>query len=173
MSALQPPRQAQSGVVSTSQLAELVVTARRQSEQTSAGEPRAFESMGDNVGMPVKLHHIVIDAHDLAGLARFWTEALGWKVLSARENEVVIGTDENAPVGMCFMPVTDSKTVKNRVHVDLTTSAADRDQEIDRLLALGARRADIGQTGAESWTVLADPEGNEFCVVRPKHTLIR
>ena len=76
---------------------------------------------------------------------------------------VVIGTGENAHVGMCFMPVTDPKTVKNRVHLDLTSSAADRDQEIDRLLALGARRVDIGQTGAESWTVLADPEGNEFC----------
>jgi hypothetical protein len=74
---------------------------------------------------------------------------------------------------MCFMPVTDPKTVKNRVHLDLTSSAADRDQEIDRLLALGARRVGIGQTGAESWTVLADPEGNEFCVVRPKETLIR
>jgi hypothetical protein len=55
----------------------------------------------------------------------------------------------------------------------LTSSAADCDQEIDCLLALGARQADIGQTGAESWTVLADPEGNEFCVVRPKETLIR
>jgi hypothetical protein len=50
----------------------------------------------------------------------------------------------------------------------MLSSAVDRDQEIDRLLALGARRADIGQTGAESWTVLADPEGNEFCVVRPE-----
>ena len=69
---------------------------------------------------------------------------------------------------MCFMPVTDPKTVKNRVHLDLTSSAEDRDQEIERLLALGDRRVDIGQTGAESWTVLADPEGNEFCVVRPK-----
>ena len=87
--------------------------------------------------MPVRLHHIVIDAHDLPGLARFWTQALGWKVLSEREREIVIGTDENAPVGMCFMPVTDPKTVKNRVHLDLTSSAADRDQEIDRLLALG------------------------------------
>ena len=67
----------------------------------------------------------------------------------------------------------DPKTVKNRVHLDLTSSATDRDQEIDRLLALGARRAGIGQTGAESWTVLADPEGNEFCVVRPKETLTR
>ena len=84
-----------------------------------------------------------------------------------------MGPGENAPVGMCFMPVADPKTIKNRVHVDLTTTAADRDQEISRLLALGGRRVDIGQTGAESWTVLADPEGNEFCVVRPKETLIR
>ena len=106
-------------------------------------------------------------------LARFWTQALGWKILSEHEQEIVIGTDENAPVGICFMPVTDPKTVKNRVHLDLTTTASDRLREIDRLLALGARRVDIGQTGAESWTVLADPEGNEFCVVRPKETLIR
>ena len=55
----------------------------------------------------------------------------------------------------------------------LISSAADRDQEIDRLIARGARRVDIGQTGAESWTVLADPEGDEFCVVHPKETLIR
>ena len=48
------------------------------------------------VGMPVRLHHIVVDAHDLPGLARFWTQALGWRVLSERENEIVIGTDENA-----------------------------------------------------------------------------
>jgi predicted enzyme related to lactoylglutathione lyase len=124
-------------------------------------------------GMPVRLHHIVVDAHDLPGLARFWTQALGWKVLSEREHEIVIGTDENAPVGMCFMPVTDAKTVKNRVHLDLTTSAQDRDQEIERLLTLGASRVNIGQAGTESWTVLADPEGNEFCVIRPKETLTR
>ena len=123
--------------------------------------------------MPVRLHHIVIDAHDLPGLARFWTQALGWKILSEREREIVIGTDENAPVGIRFMPVTDPKMFKNRVRLDLTSSAADRLEEIDRLLALGARRAGIGQTGAESWIVLADPEGNGFCVVRPKQTLIR
>jgi predicted enzyme related to lactoylglutathione lyase len=121
--------------------------------------------------MPVTLHHIVVDAHDLPGLARFWAQALGWEILSEREREIVIGPDENASVGMCFMPVTDVKTVKNRVHLDLTTSATDRGAEIDRLLALGARRVDIGQTGAESWTVLADPEGNEFCVIRQKATL--
>jgi len=122
--------------------------------------------------MPLRLHHIVIDTHDLPGLARFWTQALGWRVLSERDQEIVIGPDVTAPVGICFMPVTGVKTVKNRVHLDLTSSAADRDAEIERLLALGARRVDIGQTGQESWTVLADPEGNEFCVVRPKDTLI-
>jgi len=123
--------------------------------------------------MPLRLHHIVIDTHDLPRLARFWAQALGWKVLSEREREIVIGADENAPVGLCFMPVTDPKTIKNRVHLDLTSSAEDRDQEIERLLALGARRVDIGQTGEESWTALADPEGNEFCVIRPKETLTR
>jgi predicted enzyme related to lactoylglutathione lyase len=124
-------------------------------------------------GMPVRLHHIVIDTRDLPGLARFWTQALGWKVLSEREREIVIGAADDAPVGICFMPVAGPKTAKNRVHLDLTTSAADRDEEIERLLALGAQRVDIGQTGAESWTVLADPEGNEFCVIRPKETLTR
>jgi predicted enzyme related to lactoylglutathione lyase len=122
--------------------------------------------------MPLRLHHIVIDTYDLPRLARFWTQALGWRVLSERDVEIVIGPDVTAPVGICFMPVTGVKTVKNRVHLDLTTSAADRDAEIGRLLALGASRVDIGQTGQESWTVLADPEGNEFCVVRPKDTLI-
>src|ERR1039457_4138268 len=124
-------------------------------------------------GMTVRLHHIVVDARNLPGLDRFWTQALGWKFLSERGRDIVIGTDDNAPVGMCFMPVTDPKTVKNRVHLDLTSSAQDRDQEIERLVALGARRVDIGQTGAESWTVLADPEGIEFCVIRPKETLTR
>lgn len=112
--------------------------------------------------MPVRLHHIVIDTHDLSTLAQFWSQALGWTILSETDREVVIGADTDAPVGICLMPVAESKTVKNRVHLDLTSSPEDRDREIDRLLALGARRVDIGQTGTETWTVLADPEGNEF-----------
>jgi hypothetical protein len=60
-------------------------------------------------GRSGRVHHIVVDAHDLPELARFWTQALGWKVLSEREREIVIGTDENAPVRMCFMPVTEAK----------------------------------------------------------------
>src|SRR5262245_6346728 len=100
--------------------------------------------------MPVRLHHIVIDTYDLPGLARFWTQALGWKILSEREREIVIGPAEDAPVGICFMPVTDPKIVKNRVHLDLTSSAADRDEEIDRLVALG----EIGRASCRerSWT---------------------
>ncbi|MFE1923702.1 VOC family protein [Streptomyces asoensis] len=122
--------------------------------------------------MPVSLHHLVIDAHDLPALARFWAEVLHWRVLSEREREIVIGPEETALVGICFMPVTEPKAVKNRLHLDLTCGAEDREAEIERILALGARRADVGQSGDESWTVLADPEGNEFCVVRPKRTLI-
>ena len=122
--------------------------------------------------MAVSLHHIVIDTHDLPALARFWTQVLGWRILSERPREIVIGTDETAPVGICFMPVTDEKTVKNRLHLDLNPDPEDRDGEIERIIALGARRVEIGQTGTESWTVLADPEGNEFCVLRPKATLI-
>jgi len=114
----------------------------------------------------------VIDAHDLPSLARFWSQLLGWPILSEREREIVIGADETASVGICFMPVADRKVVKNRVHLDLTCGAEERDAEIERILGLGARPVDVGQTGAESWTVLADPEGNEFCVVRPKTTLI-
>ena len=122
--------------------------------------------------MPVALHHIVVDTHDLQTLPAFWAAALGWKVLSVRVREVVVGPSVDAPVGLCFMPVLDAKSVKNRLHLDLTTVAEDRDEEIQRLLALGARRVDVGQTGKESWTVLADPEGNEFCVVRPKVSLV-
>jgi len=125
------------------------------------------------VVMPVRMHHIVIDTHDLPALARFWAEALDWTVLSAREREVVVGSSVDAPIGLCFMPAgATEKTVKNRVHLDLTTTADDRDADTERLLGLGARRVDVGQTGEESWDVLADPEGNEFCVVRAKTTLI-
>ena len=123
--------------------------------------------------MPLRLHHIVIDAHDLPLLGHFWAEALGWQILSAREQEVVVGEAAAAPLGLCLMPAGSTrKTVKNRVHLDLTTTADDRDSEIARLIGLGARQVDVGQTGRESWDVLADPEGNEFCVVRPKTTLV-
>jgi hypothetical protein len=84
----------------------MTVRAGQGQQRTSSGD--AAHRAAHTVGMPVRLHHIVVDAHDLPGLARFWTQAPGWKVLSERENEIVIGgTHENAPVGMCFMPVTE------------------------------------------------------------------
>jgi predicted enzyme related to lactoylglutathione lyase len=120
--------------------------------------------------MAVSLHHIVVDAHDLPSLARFWCRVLDWQVLSEKEREVVIGPDEFAPTGICFMPVSDPKTVKNRLHLDLAPD--DQIAEVERILSLGARRVDIGQGSGVGWVVLADPEGNEFCVLRPKTSLI-
>jgi DNA-binding CsgD family transcriptional regulator len=122
--------------------------------------------------MPLAVRRVGVVAHDLPGLAAVRAVGLQWQGLSAREREVVVGPDVDAPMGLCFMPSPDPKVVKNRLHLDLTTTADDRDAEIARLLSLGATRVEIGQTGDESWDVLADPEGNEFCVVRPKTTLI-
>ena len=100
--------------------------------------------------MPVSLHHVVIDATDLLGLARFWSQVLDWPILSEREREVVIGPADDAPVGICFMPSPDDKVVKNRVHLDLSpapdASPSEREAEIERLIALGARRGHVGRT---------------------------
>ena len=122
--------------------------------------------------MPVRLHHIVVDAHDLPGLARFWTQALGWKVLSEREREIVIGTDENAPVGMCFMPVTEPKTVKNRMHLDLTSSAQDRDQEIGGFSRWGRAGSTSGRP-VPSPGITGRPRGQRVLRDTPKETLTR
>jgi hypothetical protein len=119
--------------------------------------------------MAVSLYHIVVDAHDLPALARFWCRVLDWRVLFEADEEIVIGADEHAFPGLCFVPVGERKTVKNRLHIDLTPD--DQAAEVDRLLALGARRADVGQGEDATWVVLADPEGNEFCVLRPKKSL--
>lgn len=121
------------------------------------------------------IRSITVDCTDPYRQALFWSEVTGWPEDPDDPNRP--GDPEGRivdphGVSLLFIPVPEGKTVKNRVHLDLTTSAADRDAEIERLLALGARRVDIGQTGEESWTVLADPEGNEFFVIRPKTTLI-
>jgi hypothetical protein len=73
---------------------------------------------------------------------RFWAEVLGWRSLSEGEREVVIGADATAPVGICFMPVTDAKATKNRLHLDLSPNPGEQEAEIERILALGARRVD-------------------------------
>ncbi|MET8137634.1 MULTISPECIES: VOC family protein [unclassified Streptomyces] len=120
--------------------------------------------------MAVSFYHLVIDAHDLPVLARFWCQVLDWRVLFEAEDEIVIGSDVHALPGLCFVPVAERKTVKNRLHIDLTPD--DQAAEVERILALGARRADVGQGADVSWVVLADPEGNEFCVLRPKKSLV-
>ena len=125
--------------------------------------------------MTSRISHTSVDARNAYAQSVFWSQVLDYAEDPDDPNEP--GHEECLIISrgqtqlLLFITVPEPKTIKNRVHLDLTSSAADRDQEIDRLLALGARRVDIGQTGAESWTVLADPEGNEFCVVRPKETL--
>jgi hypothetical protein len=126
--------------------------------------------------MPTRLVHIVVDARDPAGLARFWAAALGWETAAEEAEEA--GEVDVEPAGysypdpvalpLVFVPVAEPKAGKNRVHLDLaTTSAAHQAQLVGRLRELGATPADIGQ-GDVPWTVLADPEGNEFCVLEPR-----
>ena len=93
---------------------------------------------------------------------------LEWRILSSREREVIIGPSVDAPIGICFMPSPGDKVVKNRVRLDLNPGGAatpnERAAEIQRILSPGASIVDVGQGGGASWTVLADPEGNEFCI---------
>jgi len=123
--------------------------------------------------MSTRLVHLVIDAADPARLARFWSAALGWQVAAEEPGEVNVwpsGYDYPDPVALplVFVAVPEAKTVKNRVHLDLATrSAQQQAAEVARLRDLGARPADIGQ-GDVPWVVLADPEGNELCVLDPR-----
>jgi hypothetical protein len=119
--------------------------------------------------MTSEWYTIVIDAHDPGALAGFWAEVLGYRVLYEEEDEVVIAKGEDDYPGICFVPVDDGKAVKNRLHIDLNPD--DQYAEVERLLALGARRVDIGQ-GNVNWVVLADPEDNEFCVLRRHESLV-
>jgi len=116
--------------------------------------------------MGSRLWTVVVDAHDPATLARFWASVLDWSIFYESSDEVVISKDDKTFPGLVFVPVPETKTIKNRLHIDLNPDA-DRDAEIERLLTLGARTVDIGQ-GDVGWTVLADPEGNEFCVLRSR-----
>ncbi|WP_031081980.1 VOC family protein [Streptomyces sp. NRRL WC-3549] len=116
-------------------------------------------------------YRLAVDAHDFPLSARFWCAVLDWKVLFGDEEEIVIGAaDETAWPGMCFLPVPEGKTVKNRLHIDLAPD--DRDAEVERIIGLGARRVDVGEDPGVTWAVLADPEGNEFCVLSPKDSLV-
>jgi predicted enzyme related to lactoylglutathione lyase len=120
--------------------------------------------------MASHFYQLVIDAHDPRKLAGFWASVLGQRILFEADEEVIVGAGEQAYPGLCFVPVPEGKTVKNRLHIDLNPD--DQQAEVDRLVGLGARRADVGQGPDVSWVVLADPEGNEFCVLRRHETLV-
>jgi predicted enzyme related to lactoylglutathione lyase len=120
--------------------------------------------------MATRLVQINMKAHDDAALGAFWAAALGWEASSEGPgvtNLEPAGFSYPDPVAVCvdLVASTEPKTVKNRVHLDLaTTSAADQAKLVARLRELGATFADVGQ-GDVAWTVMADPEGNEFCVL--------
>lgn len=113
--------------------------------------------------MASRFTELAIDCADPQELASFWCAVLGYRVQSAEDGLVTIGASDSSPV-VTFARVPEAKSVKNRVHLDLTPTDCSQEAEVQRLLALGARRIGVGQ-GDESWVVLADPEGNEFCVL--------
>ncbi len=123
--------------------------------------------------MPTRLVHLAIDAADPGRLARFWAAALGWEVAADEDGVANVWPHgfrypDPAALPLVFLAVPEAKTGKNRIHLDLATeSVAHQAAEVERLLGLGAVRADIGQ-GDVPWEVLADPEGNEFCVLDPR-----
>jgi len=115
--------------------------------------------------MSVRFSELVIDCRDASSLARFWHEVLGWEMATTPdEGEIELRGPADAPT-LLFIPVPEAKTVKNRLHIDVSPVGTSRDEEVERVLALGATRADVGQGDDVSWVVLADPEGNEFCVL--------
>ena len=142
--------------------------------RSSRAGPYVAEGYGPRLGgVATRLVQIHMKARDDSALGRFWAEALDWGVSSEApgvtnlEPEGFVYPD---PAAVCIDIVADPqpKTVKNRVHIDLaTTSAAHQADLVARLQELGATRADAAQGGV-SWTVLADPEGNEFCVLEPR-----
>ncbi|MGI8417617.1 MAG: VOC family protein [Nakamurella sp.] len=123
--------------------------------------------------MASKFTELGIDCADPTALARFWCTVLDYVVRDEDDGIVTIesqlvpkGEDQVGPVPptLTFARVPEGKTVKNRLHLDVNPADREQDEEVRRLIDLGARRADVGQ-GDESWVVLADPEGNEFCVL--------
>lgn len=125
--------------------------------------------------MAMRLFSVVLDAADPSALARFWAAATGWPITYEDPDEVVVeppedasGTPTEPGLPLVFGRVDDPKVVKNRVHIDLNSQSDDEfDEIVARVTAAGARPVDIGQ-GEVSWVVLADPEDNELCVLRPR-----
>jgi len=118
--------------------------------------------------MALRIDTLTIDAADPPLLAAFWSAALGWGQRTDEDGDIWIEPGDDHPAAGTVRPllvvrVPEAKSGKNRLHLDLVPD--DQDGEVERLETLGAVRAEVGQTGNESWVVLADPEGNEFCIL--------
>ena len=111
--------------------------------------------------MTLEWEQTIVDARDPVGLGRWWQEALGWVIANDAPDEFEIRPSAERLPGLLFLPVEEPKTIKNRLHLDFRPD--DQEAEVRRLMELGATPVDVGQ-GEQSWVVLADPEGNEFCV---------
>jgi len=123
--------------------------------------------------MVSRISELVIDCDDPKRLAEFWCEVLGFVVLDIEDGAIEIGPREGfggRQPTLIFSPTTEPKVGKLRLHFDVNPTDRDQDAELERLLRIGARPADIGQTGEEPWHVLLDPEGNEFCLLRARLT---
>jgi hypothetical protein len=117
--------------------------------------------------MALTLVSLSFDANDPEHLAGFWAEALGWQPVESAADEILVQPTDGTRFGLRFVADLSPKTEKNPIHLDLLGESEEDQREIvDRLLGLGATHVDVGQTGEETWSVLADPEGNELCVVR-------
>lgn len=118
--------------------------------------------------MALRIETVTIDAEDPVSLARFWSEALGWEWREDEDGDVWVEPGgDNPDLGLVrpllFLEVPEAKSTKNRLHLDLTPD--DQAAEVERLRSLGATPVSVGQIGDEDWVVLADLEGNEFCVL--------
>ncbi|SNR43754.1 VOC family protein [Blastococcus mobilis] len=121
--------------------------------------------------MACRFSELVVDSRDPEALAAFWAAVLDYRVLGREDGEVEIGPDVGfggAAPTLVFAPVADPTPGKVRLHIDLNATDRDQEKELGRLLGLGATRADVGQTGDEGWHVLADPEGNQFCLLEQR-----
>ncbi|MGI9155298.1 MAG: VOC family protein [Marmoricola sp.] len=108
---------------------------------------------------------LCVDSVDPRTLAQFWCDVLGWSVVDQEEAGLSIGPVDDVGPRIDFFTVPEAKVGKNRLHIELRADGCTTVEELDRLLALGARRVDVGQGPDVSWEVLADPEGNEFCLL--------
>lgn len=122
--------------------------------------------------MACRISELVLDCRDPEALATFWCAVLDFVVLQREDDgSVEIGPEAGfggAQPTLFLSRSDDQKVSKLRLHVDVNPTDRDRDAELARLLALGARPVDVGQSGDESWRVLADPEGHEFCLLNAR-----